>query len=225
MPRKRKRKYERKTTVYKRRKKSRKRRRIPKGLFAKTTKMAFRYVDTISISGDTGPNMAYHTFSCNGMYDPDVTSTGHQPRGFDQYMQFYNHYTVIGAKIKCTFVSNDTTNQGNCYVGVTQGAGSVPGITAINTVIEKKSFKVSTIMGTRPRIVSSRVNLSKALGQKVLQEDNNAGSASSNPAEQWYFHIMTGTNWVANVDPGNLRVLVEIDYIAVLHEPKDIAGS
>lgn len=224
MPR-RKRKYERKVGPARKKRRRRKGRRIPKGLFAKTTKMAFRYVDTITLDANNGPDMAYYTYSANGMFDPQTATGGHQPRGFDQYMQFYQHYTVIGAKMKCTFVSSDVTNSGNVYVGITQTGQATPGITNINTIIEKKSFKVNTVMGTRPRVVTSKCNLSKVFGQKVLQEDANAGTNSANPAEQWYFQIMAGTNWVANVDPGALRVLVEIDYIAVLHEPKDIAGS
>lgn len=215
---------DRKVSVY-RRKRRRKSRRIPRGLFAKTTKMAFRYVDTITLNPDFGSNMAYHTFSCNGLYDPDITGTGHQPRGFDQYMQFYHHITCIGARIKCTFVSTQTGNAGQMYAGITQGANATPGIININTVIEKKSFKVATILGTKPTVMRSSVNMSKALGQKVLQEDANAGSVSANPTEQWYFHIMGGTNESGVTDPGPMRVLVEIDYICVLHEPKDIAGS
>lgn len=92
MPRrKRKRNNERKVSVYKRRKKSRKRRRrIPRGLFAKTTKMAFKYSDTVTIDADSGANFVYYAYSCNGMYDPQVAVGGHQPYGFDQYMAFYN---------------------------------------------------------------------------------------------------------------------------------------
>lgn len=227
MPR-RKRKYERKIAPYRRKKRKRSkkyRRGIPRGLFAKTTKMAFRYVDTITLNPTIGANMVYHTFSANGMYDPDITGTGHQPRGFDQYMQFYQHYTVIGSKLKATFVTNDATYTGLSYVGLTQTGGATPAITDIHTVIEKKSFKVNTVMGTRPRVVTSKCNLSKAFGQKVLQEDANAGTAAANPAEQWYFQVMAGTNKVGVTDPDAMQVLIEIEYIAILHEPKDIGGS
>lgn len=94
--RKRSRKYERKTTVYrKKRKRSRKRRSIPKGLFAKTTKMAFRYVDTITIDPDAGANFVYKTYSCNGMWDPDTSLGGHQPYGFDQYVSHLHTRTHL----------------------------------------------------------------------------------------------------------------------------------
>lgn len=230
MPR-RKRKYERKTTVYRRkkRKKSR-RRRIPKGLFAKTTKMAFRYVDTVTINPDAGSNFVYLTYSANGMYDPDTTGIGHQPYGFDQYMQFYNHYTVIGAKMNVKFQAPapTTTAAGTAYVGIMQTAGPTPGITSINTVQESKrsNCRIQPLAGTaRATSINSTVNLSKVFGQKVLQEDNNAGTATSQPAEQWYWQIMAATNSVGVVNPDPIQCLVTIDYIVILHEPKDIAGS
>lgn len=222
-------KYRKKKREYKRSRRVTKRKSyVPRGLFAKSTKMGFKYVDTITINPTSGSNFVHHTYSCNGMYDPDITGIGHQPRGFDQYMQFYNHYTVIGAKMKCTFVENIGTGaDGNAYVGIIQTSGATPPITSINTVLEinDAKFKVNTVRGTRPRIVTSSVNLSKALTQKVLQEDNNAGTASANPVEQWYFQIMAASNDVGLVDPTAIQVLVEIDYIAVLHEPRDIAGS
>lgn len=144
-------------------------------------------------------------------------------------MGFYNHYTVIGAKMKCTFVNNfnSIAPDGNSYVGIMQTASPNPLILDINTVQENKQshIKVQTIQGTRPRTVTSSVNLSKALGQKVLQEDNNAGDVSSNPVEQWYWHIMAASVDAGTTNPRALRVRVEIEYIAILHEPKEISGS
>jgi len=228
-----KRKYvkERKVSAYRRKRRKRsKSRRIPRGLFAKTTKMAFRYVDTVTINADAGSNFVYLTYSANGMYDPDTTGIGHQPYGFDQYMQFYNHYTVIGSKMTCKFQppAPSTTSAGTAYVGIMQTAGPTPGITSINTVQESKRSKcrISPLIGTtRPTHITSTVNMSKVLGQKVLQEDNNAGTATSQPAEQWYYQIMAATNSVGVVNPDPIQVLVTIDYIVILHEPKDIAGS
>lgn len=214
--------------LFKRRKVTRKRRRprIARGIFGKTYKQSMRYVDTISL--DPGLSaMAYHTFSASGCYDPDITSTGHQPRYFDQIMLHFNHYTVIGAKLKATFQAQDTANLGQAYVGVVQTAGPTPTITDINTILEMKDAKmrVQTQLPGRPRVVTSGINNSKWLGQKVLQEDANSGTASANPAEQVYWQVMAGSNNEGVVNPSVIRVLIEIEYIVVFHEPKDIAGS
>lgn len=201
--------------------------RIPRGLFAKTTKQLFRYVDTVGLNPGLTNTVAYHTFSANGMYDPDITGVGHQPRGFDEYMQFYNHYTVIASKIRLTFATVSATTTGYAYVGVMATAAATPEITDINTIMENKATnsKVNSVMGTRPRIVSKGLSISKYFGQKVLQEDANAGTNAANPTEQVYWQIFAATNNSGTTDPDWIRVKVEIDYIAILHEPKLIAGS
>lgn len=225
--RKRSRKYERKTTVYRKKRKRSRKFSVPKGLFAKKTRMHFRYADTITLDPGIGATMTYHSFCANGMYDPDLTGAGHQPRGFDQYMQFYQHYTVIASKITATFCARDATAQGQCYVSVITTPNAAPGLTGINDIQELSDAKnrLQTVMGTRPRIIRHGCNLSKYLGQKVLQEDANAGTAGSNPFETVYFQVMAGSNNVGVTDPTSMQVNVVIDYIAILHEPKLVAGS
>lgn len=41
----------------------------------------------------------YKVYRANGMYDPDYSSSGHQPYGFDQLMAVYTSYMVIGSKL------------------------------------------------------------------------------------------------------------------------------
>lgn len=69
----------------------------------------------------TAASIDVHVFSANGLYDPDVTSTGNQPRLFDQYMALYNHYTVVAAAIS---VETLASQGGACVFGVTALAGS-----------------------------------------------------------------------------------------------------
>lgn len=55
-----------------------------------------------NLSGGT----PFWSFSFNNMYDPDVSSTGHQPMFFDNYSQIYGKYKVSFAKIKVTVVNH-----------------------------------------------------------------------------------------------------------------------
>ena len=56
-----------------------------------------------------------HQFRANSLYDPDYTvvaslnplsTQNHQPLGFDELMQIYSKYQVLGSKITCTFCPN-----------------------------------------------------------------------------------------------------------------------
>ncbi len=53
-----------------------------------------RYCDRLEIDPGASSALGEHFFSCVGLFDPDITGTGHQPMGFDQYMALYDHYQV-----------------------------------------------------------------------------------------------------------------------------------
>lgn len=50
----------------------------------------------------SGSVLEFVTFRLNSMYDPNLTSTGHQPMGFDQLKVLYNRYRVEKATIRVT---------------------------------------------------------------------------------------------------------------------------
>lgn len=69
-----------------------------------------KYRDTISLNPTTGTLNSGGSntwlFSFNSLYDPDVTSVGHQPMYLDNYASLYQRYKVSFAKIKATIVNH-----------------------------------------------------------------------------------------------------------------------
>ncbi len=63
-----------------------------------------RYVESISKSGLNWS----HVLTLNGLYDPNISGSGHQPMGFDQWISFYARYEVLGSSMNAT-VLNDTS--------------------------------------------------------------------------------------------------------------------
>ena len=60
----------------------------------KTKVVRLKYVEFFSSNTGTAvPAVKY--FSANGCYDPYISGTGHQPRGFDQWTAFYDHYCAL----------------------------------------------------------------------------------------------------------------------------------
>lgn len=217
-----------KSRPWKRRRKYRRSARIKKapGMLGKTFCQKFRYCDQLELSATAGvPSV--HSFRINSLYDPDFSGTGHQPIGFDQLMGFYEHYCVLGAKLSATFVaSNADPVQGSVICGIELSGNSTP-TTALNDIFEQGNSRYRTLTNSNASglvNVTHKVNLSKFLGQKVLQEDANSGTASSNPTEVVWMHV-----FVAPVDVGvtthTAYVNIKLDQIAVLHEPKPLAGS
>lgn len=211
----------------KRRRRSRRRRRtVPRGLFSKRVKMRHKYVTTLALNPGSSGSVAYHKFSANGMYDPDITGTGHQPMGFDQYASFYAHYTVIASKITCVFVSEASGNTGSTLVSLSLAPGTATPLDATD-LMEGPHTRFSVLTGSNAsskKTLSLGFSAKKFFSQNPMSEDNNAGTNGANPAEQAQFHIGV-SNMLLGIDPTTVRVLVYLSYIAVWHEPKNVTGS
>ena len=85
--------------------KKRRRKALPLGGFPDRHVARLKYCDFVTLnataSGSAVPLI--HHFRANSLYDPDQSSSGHQPRGFDELAAIYDHYCVIGSKIKVSF--------------------------------------------------------------------------------------------------------------------------
>lgn len=220
--------------VYTRRRKTFKKRRNPRrknynkvvinrGPVAKSTIVRMRYCDEVDL--DPGAAVAAtHVFSCTGLYDPDVTGTGHQPLGFDQWMQFYDHYTVLGAKISVTALNNNT---GDAFCVGLVVKDSLTAITEIPRLKEQSSnYKYIARAGSKDMVSLSRKFSTKKFFSKghVMDDPELKGTISTNPTEQAYFHLWCCPFDEAS-DEGTLRCNVQIDYIVQLSEPGLIPTS
>lgn len=209
-------------------KRKRKRTYVPRGIAAKSSVVKHRYADQVTM--DPSTSMTFHTFLANGMFDPDVTGAGHQPYLFDQYSQFYNHYTVLSSKITIvalpTSGASYTTDQ---YVITLEKSGSSSTITSIQQAVEDPNCQYRVIPFVASQSASDSTltgycSVKNFLHQDPMSEDANAGTSTTDPSEKIYWHI-GASNFVALSNPGKIDLLVTIDYIARWHEPKPIGLS
>lgn len=208
-------------------KKRRKRLYIPKGIPNKQ-KIKFTYSEQFTINSGIN-TAANHVFSANGMYDPDITGTGHQPLLFDQYVAtLYNHYTVIGSKITCYFANTDTVHGQICGVRLSD---SVTALTNPTQLLEqgRSSYKLYAPIaaggGTAPCTLKVAPPKFLASAKGSLSNDQLRGNSAANPSEQCYFHVFGMCDDSAS-DAGGINVTVVIEYLAMLTEPnKDLTQS
>lgn len=178
-----------------------------------------------SINLDPGlTGIAWYNFSANGLYDPNITGTGHQPLGYDQMMLMYDHYTVIGAKITVTFINIDATYPMIVGIKTSDDAQSAQNL---SQVIENGNCVYTTIGSYKTD--QSIVTLTKKIGlkkffKKPIVDDTFSGSVNSNPVEQAYFSIFCA-NSTDTYDGGGVRINVRVDYITLFREPKLLAQS
>lgn len=200
--------------------------RLPRAVAPKKRLVRLKYCELISLNPGVA-TLAYHNFSCNGMYDPNVTSTGHQPIGFDQHMAWFDHYTVIASKITIMGQAEDTTSE--MLVGIFKNDDTTFLPTTAQHACELPDSKYKLVAekdngeGTTWRL-TSKFNAKKDLSiSKPLSEKDLAGTSGANPDEQTFWTIWAGP--VGSADLASVNVWVHIEYIAVLTEPKDMIQS
>jgi len=165
------------------------------------------------------------------MYDPDITSTGHQPNGFDQLMAFFQHYTVIDSTMRVSFAPTSGSNITPMLWDILLSEAPTITIAQSSDLLEsREGTGMAIIAGTergyigQPKTLKRNFNAKKFFSKSNIVGDTiYRGNASSNPAEQAYF-IVVATD-IAGNDPGQLFFNVVIDYLAVLTEPKPQLAS
>lgn len=200
-----------------------------KGPIGRSQVCKLKYAAAITINPTTGGITDAHVFSANGMYDPDISGVGHQPRGFDQLMALYDHYVVLGSKIKCWFTQTGATptTREPLRVGINLNDDNSEEKTASSDYLESYYSNTALLGPTNEAdtvYVEMAVNPNKFLGVKSPQgEDSVKGSASANPVEQCYFHVFAVP--MTSADPDAIYVAVELEYTAVLIEPTLVGES
>lgn len=191
----------------------------------KSFKFKTRYVDVnVAVNPGLGGVPGSYVFSLNSLFDPDISGIGHQPVGYDQMMVMYDHYTVIGARARVAATNQDTVN---AQIICLQLKDNSTHVTNSETLLEN-GMNRWVLLGTEgsgadTKQLSINCNLSKFFGRSVLQGDKYNGTASSSPGDQCYLHL-TAIPITTSANAG-IRCCVEIEYIAILTEPKTLQGS
>lgn len=179
-----------------------------------------RYQSAVSVNPGAAGAAGVHVFSANGLYDTDITSTGHQPRGFDSFMAMYDHYTVIGAKIICNFVEGASYDN-HVFIALkdsstvyTDPNDYLEGRNVVSTVLPHSGTGQSSV-----RTLTKAFSTRKFLGRsKVMADSELKGSSTGNPNEQAFFHV--GVAPLTSVDESGQNINVRIEFLVVFTEPK-----
>ncbi len=167
---------------------------------------------------------ANYVYSANGLYDPNITGTGHQPDGFDQMMLFYNHYVVTSAKITVNFRNTSATYPMTVAISVNS---SPTAITDAVRIAESGYVVRDTIgilgSGANCKTLSMTCDMSRYSGIPVLRDaPEYRGDVSNNPTEQTYFNV---SSWELIGNNNTVTCEVLIEYTAWFIEPKKVTSS
>jgi len=184
--------------------------------------MTHKYAETVTISAAAGVLQMYQ-WSCNGLYDPNISGVGHQPMFFDQMSPLYNHYTVIGSKIRIKVVPQ-AGPEDSFIASLFVADDTSVAYTQSTDIIENSKGTYRLVPGNTADsfTLSSKFSPKKVFGGALLNNTLLRGNSSTNPSEQsLYTFGVQGLN-AASV---SATLMVEIEYIAVWAEIKEIPAS
>jgi hypothetical protein len=167
-------------------------------------------------------------FIANGLFDPDISGSGHQPMGFDQMMGVYTTYTVLRSSITITCTAEVN--------GAILGIYLSPDTTAITDpirLVENGQMRVvhlsqATNTGAnRQASITFSCDVAKYFGRRgrraLLNDDNLSGTAAANPFEGVYFGVVTWCFYSSNSAVVDYDVLLTYD--AIFTEPRKLTVS
>lgn len=181
------------------------------------------YVEKISLAAL--PSFDYQ-FRLNSLFDPNLTGTGHQPKGFDQLAALYNRYRVYAAKYRLTFAQ--TSNAIPLYCGAAP-TNTLTGFTDITDHAETAFAKYIVSVNSNPLPIgqfTGKVDLAELNGKTRVayaSDDTTQALVSTNPAEQLNLHVMVQS--LDNSTNVAMQVIVQIWYDCEFSDPAQLGQS
>lgn len=217
--------------------------------FPQSMKTTLRYTERIEFT-PTGTAVQQFRFMGNGVYDPNVTGVGHQPRGFDQFMDVYQKFTVVASQctVQYMYEGYDGPSLKASAGNLTQNRSSTDNVPALTPVCcglhkgmealaagsytdqcEKDRTQWGYITGSGGEICTliGKGSTKEMFGkQYAIGAEGYTGDSGSDPTEAWFWECWAGR--VSDDYPQEqVKVVgnVVLQYDVVFTEPKTLSAS
>jgi hypothetical protein len=191
-----------------------------------------RYNTQLTLTAPSTSTITNYQFRLNSLYDPDLTSTGHQPMGYDQLTALYNQWVVT----RCRVIVNAIMLTDPAYVSGSAGMLAMYGVandssvpTTPSQLIENHQPSYSTVSGFQNycRLVRT-FDLPRMFGLSQTQytaDDTFYGQISANPSKNAYLNLAYFTLGIPNSLSATFRVDVTIEFEAYFKQAFTLTSS
>lgn len=190
----------------------------------KKIRVTLRYYQAVTLADPITGAASTNLFRANSIYDPDYSGAGHQPMGYDQYIEMYSDVLVRSSRITVTHLNSTTSGT---VFGVTLSP-SATSLTIPGDYIEQQTCAyayTNSSLTTLNQTVVNKFDAKRFFDVKdpVDEEDLHHG-AGSNPAKVAYYHVFVG-GFTTTADAAASAVNVLIEYDVEFSEPVQLAAS
>lgn len=213
----------------------RRRMRIPRFITPDTKMVKLRYHLAYNVNPGEGQT-AWLPIAANDVYQPSTGTGSHQPMGFDQMMQLYERFCVVGAKINVCIAEDVNPSILGIAVRNSNTAESVqdPGGSQTNEGLLERNrtiWKYATNNGTVPIQVNQKFSTKKFFHVKsvndqagnLLDEGTLWGNAAASPTTKAYFNVFAST--ISPNDNANYHFRITVSYSVLLAGRKLLGQS
>lgn len=187
---------------------------LPDRLYVK-----LKYREQLSF-GQASGNLADNVYRGNSLFDPDLTGTGGQPLGFDQWAAFYASYTVLASECKVTSMLNGSVAPNNLIHGVvptlfSNALGTGEQERADEFPYSKHAPVAIGNVGLGQGVIKNYMTTNKMWGvvrPAVQIADSFSALVTTNPVSGWFWHVY---NYVPGSATNSLIQEVELTYYCV----------
>ncbi len=196
------------------------------GLIPKKFISHLRYCETVSLTSVSGA-IGEQAWRPDGLFKPNVDSTGHRPLYFDQAMLLWFAWNVISAKVTSNYSFDTSVVQptGSVIVGQDLDENDVLNWTSRDSMIEENRIKWRVLDANNKnyaRLVT-HYNCNRFHGTKDREDNSDLwGSDTANPTKDVFVH-----NVLFNQDSISATVIctVVIDFTVEFRAPRDVSPS
>lgn len=193
----------------------RKSRRMSNTGFPSRKTILLKYVETFRMDLAAAATGGAYLFKANDVYDPNYSSTGHQPLGHDYWAAIYKNYEVLSST--CTFTVQQPAPQGSSlgnFVVYAKVLDEPTASTTVDTVLEQPGIKRATLQSGGGSGSKCRLKLSYRKRGRFPGTVDGRTQMNTSPAEPRYFMLglqsLHTTLVSATADPGDLFCMAEI---------------
>lgn len=194
-----------------------------------TTRTDQLYYEHQLALNSTGGILSRYVFSANGVYDPNITGTGHQPMGFDQMMLFYEQAVCFRSRIRVNFACASATD-GRVAIGLFPDT-SAPA--SVSEFMENGLVVTDVVNGTGAnasvhhfKSLELTCDVAKYFGRskkELISSPEFYCTTAANPTEQVYFQVCQW-NPSAATDINSFFDVI-ISYDVYYYEPRKDSAS
>lgn len=168
-------------------------------------------------------------FSLNSAYDPDYSSAGHQPLGFDQWSAFFNRYRVEKVHVEVDFVNSSTISNTDALLVANNSNSAISTQSTFFAGCEAP-FSCNKLLPMTGNMNSWRVrrtyDIAQILGvtrDRYIANADYSATTSASPAEGVFLHlVLQDVLFNNNIDA---TYKIKITYVTTFFDRNQLAEN